>query len=111
MVYGAMGGDGQPQTQAAIFTRYAFFGQDLQDAISAPRWVLGRTWRDPCTSLRLESRFPAQLIAELQAAGHAVESVAPFDQVMGHAGGIVHLPAGGFQGASDPRSDGAAAGC
>ncbi len=41
MVYGAMGGDGQPQTQAALFTRYAFYGQDLQDAISAPRWVLG----------------------------------------------------------------------
>jgi gamma-glutamyltranspeptidase len=44
MVYGAMGGDGQPQTQAALFTRYAFYNQDLlQDSISAPRWVLGRS--------------------------------------------------------------------
>jgi len=111
MVYGAMGGDGQPQTQAALFTRYGFYGQDLQEAISAPRWVLGRTWRDSGTALRLESRFPRSLIAELAAAGHRLEIVAPFDQVMGHAGAIVYRADRGFQGASDPRSDGAAIGC
>src|SRR5262249_54569723 len=33
MVYGTMGGEGQPQSQAAIFTRYARFGQPLQQAI------------------------------------------------------------------------------
>ncbi len=111
MVYGAMGGDGQPQTQAALFTRYAFYGEDLQDAISAPRWVLGRTWGESRSALRLESRFPEELIAELGAAGHRVERVAAFDPIMGHAGAIVHLNAHGFQGASDPRSDGAAVGC
>jgi len=111
MVYGAMGGDGQPQTQAALFTRYAFYGQDLQSAISAPRWVLGRTWRDDSTALRIENRFPEELLAALAAAGHRVERVAPFDQVMGHAGAIVHHAARGFEGASDPRSDGAAIGC
>jgi gamma-glutamyltranspeptidase/glutathione hydrolase len=111
MVYGAMGGDGQPQTQAALFTRYAFYGQDLQEAISAPRWVLGRTWGESQNALRLESRFPAELLAELEAAGHRVERVGAFDQVMGHAGAIVHTPTRGFEGASDPRSDGAAAGC
>ena len=36
MVYGSMGGDGQPQTQAALFTRYARYGQDLQQAVTAP---------------------------------------------------------------------------
>jgi gamma-glutamyltranspeptidase/glutathione hydrolase len=111
MVYGAMGGDGQPQTQAALFTRFALYGQDLQDAISAPRWVLGRTWRDSSTALRVESRFPDEVIAELTAVGHLVERVAPFDQAMGHAGAIVHDVEQGFQGASDPRSDGAAIGC
>jgi gamma-glutamyltranspeptidase/glutathione hydrolase len=110
MVYGAMGGDGQPQTQAALFTRYALYGQDLQDAISAPRWLLGRTWGESRASLRIENRFSAQLIAELAAAGHPVETVGPFDQSMGHAGAIVHVPQHGFQGASDPRSDGAAVG-
>ena len=110
MVYGAMGGDGQPQPQAAIFTRYALCGQDLQDAISAPRWLLGRTWGESRSALRLESRFPAQLLADLEAAGHPVERVAAFDQIMGHAGAIVHSGTQGFQGASDLRSDGAAIG-
>jgi oxamate amidohydrolase len=111
MVYGAMGGDGQPQTQAALFTRYALYDQDLQDSISGPRWVLGRTWRDSSTALRLESRFPAELLEELASAGHSVERVTEFDQAMGHAGAIVHHPRRGFEGASDPRSDGAAIGC
>jgi gamma-glutamyltranspeptidase/glutathione hydrolase len=110
MVYGAMGGDGQPQTQAALFTRYAFYRQDLQDAITAPRWLLGRTWGESRTSLRIENRFSDELIGALSAAGHPVERVGAFDQTMGHAGAIVHAPDSGFQGASDPRSDGAAVG-
>ncbi len=44
MVYGSMGGDGQPQTQAAIFTRHVIQRLPLQQAVSAPRWLLGRTW-------------------------------------------------------------------
>jgi gamma-glutamyltranspeptidase len=111
MVYGAMGGDGQPQTQAALFTRYALYGQDLQEAISAPRWLLGRTWGESRAALRLESRFPEELITGLAAAGHPVERVDAFDQSMGHAGAIVHTPQQRFEGASDPRSDGAAIGC
>jgi gamma-glutamyltranspeptidase len=110
MVYGAMGGDGQPQTQAALFTRYAFYGQDLQEAISAPRWLLGKTWGESRSALRLESRFPSQLLADLSAAGHPVERVTAYDQTMGHAGAIVYSADRGFQGASDPRSDGAAMG-
>jgi oxamate amidohydrolase len=57
MPFGTMGGEGQPQTQAAVFTRYARFGQGLQQAVSAPRWLLGRTWGDESTSLKLESRI------------------------------------------------------
>jgi gamma-glutamyltranspeptidase/glutathione hydrolase len=110
MVYGAMGGDGQPQTQAALFTRYALYGEDLQEAISAPRWLLGRTWGESRAALRLENRFPAELLAELAAAGHPVEAVGAFDQVMGHAGAIVRMDDGEYLGASDPRSDGAAVG-
>jgi gamma-glutamyltranspeptidase/glutathione hydrolase len=110
MVYGAMGGDGQPQTQAALFTRYAWYGQDLQDAIAAPRWLLGRTWGESRAALRLESRFPDELFTRLTEAGHPVERVAAFDQSMGHAGAVVYTPERGFEGASDPRSDGAAVG-
>ncbi len=44
MAYGTMGGDGQPQNQAALFTRHVLYRQELADAIDRPRWLLGRTW-------------------------------------------------------------------
>ena len=109
MVYGTMGGEGQPQSQAAIFTRYARFGQDLQDAVSAPRWLLGRTWGEESTSLKLENRFETKLYDALRAAGHEVEIMPELTSVMGHAGAIVRHPNGELSGASDPRSDGLAA--
>lgn len=108
MAYGTMGGDGQPQTQAAVFSRYALFGQGLQEAITAPRWLLGKTWGDESTSLKLESRLSQDLIGALRGAGHCVETVAEFSQAMGHAGAVVRHPSGPVEGAADPRSDGAA---
>jgi gamma-glutamyltranspeptidase/glutathione hydrolase len=110
MAYGTMGGEGQPQTQAALFSRYARFGVPLQEAISAPRWLLGRTWGESSTSLKLEDRFDASLYEQLRAAGHDLELVAPMTAMMGHAGAIVRHPDGSLDGASDPRSDGKAAG-
>jgi len=109
MVYGNMGGEGQPQSQAAVFTRYAAFGQDLQAAVTAPRWLLGRTWGQESTSLKIEDRFSELLVDQLAGAGHVVERLPPFTSTMGHAGAIVAHPDGSLEGASDPRSDGAAA--
>ena len=111
MACGTKGGEGQPQTQAVIYTRYARFGQPLQQAVSAPRWLLGRTWGDASTSLKLESRFDPTLVAQLQAAGHVVEVLPEaYSDTMGHAGALVRHPDGRIEGAADPRSDGAAAG-
>ena len=109
VVYGTMGGDGQPQTQAALFTRYANYGYDLQQAITAPRWVLGRRWGDDNTKLKIEQRFDPSLYDALTKAGHDIEIVEPFSEIMGHAGGIVSHPGGLIEGANDPRSDGRAA--
>lgn len=106
MAYGTMGGEGQPQTQAAIFTRYARFGVNLQEAVTGPRWLLGRTWGENSTSLKLEDRFASELYARLREAGHEVETLAPFTATMGHAGAIVRHPDGVLEGATDPRSDG-----
>jgi gamma-glutamyltranspeptidase/glutathione hydrolase len=110
MPYGTMGGEGQPQTQAMLFTRYARYGQTLQQAISAPRWLLGRTWGSVTTNLRMENRIDPQVIEALRNAGHEVEVIGAFDEVMGHAGALVWHPSGLIEGASDPRSDGTAAG-
>ncbi len=111
MAYGTMGGEGQPQTQAALFTRYARYGMDLQAAITAPRWLLGRTWGDPSTTLKIEDGFDRGFYDQLAAAGHQVERVGGMTAMMGHAGAIVRHADGRIAGASDPRSDGAAASC
>ena len=109
MVYGTMGGDGQPQTQAALFTRHIRYGQDLAAAIDAPRWLLGRTWGTPRIELSLEGRFDPALVAKLAAAGHRVRVIGAYDSLMGHAGAIVRRPDGLLEGAADPRGDGCAA--
>ena len=109
MSYGTMGGEGQPQTQSAIFSRYAMFGGGLQAAVSAPRWLLGKTWGDETTTLKLESNFDPTVAKGLEAAGHDVEMVEEFSDVMGHAGAVVVHPDGLLEGATDPRSDGSVA--
>lgn len=110
MAYGTMGGEGQPQTQAALFSRYAYYGFDLQESITAPRWLLGKTWGDEATNLKMESRFNEELLLELENAGHEIEKIGPFDDMMGHAGALVRHPSGLIEGAVDPRSDGTLAG-
>lgn len=108
--YGTMGGEGQPQTQAAILSRYRL-GSDLQAAVSAPRWLLGRTWGDVSTTLKLESRFPSELVERLRQAGHVIDVLDDaFSDTMGHAGALLRHPNGILEGAADPRSDGSVCG-
>ncbi len=109
MPYGTMGGEGQPQTQAMIYARYVVHGMGLQAAVTAPRWLLGRTWGAETTNLRIENRFDDEVIANLRNAGHDIDVVGPFDAVMGHAGALVRHASGVIEGASDPRSDGGVA--
>jgi oxamate amidohydrolase len=109
MVYGNMGGDGQPQTQSAVFTRCAVFGMNPQAAIAAPRWLLGRTWGQTSDTLKLEARFPPDVVEALRAMGHEVEIVGEYDEIVGHAGAIVAHPNGTLEGGTDPRSDGGVA--
>ncbi|MDO6413953.1 gamma-glutamyltransferase family protein [Sphingomonas sp. BIUV-7] len=109
MAYGTMGGEGQPQTQAQIFARHVIYGEPLQQAVTAPRFLLGRTWGEPSVTLKLEDRFPPETVAALVQAGHDIEMLPAFTPTMGHAGALVRHVDGLLEGASDPRSDGAVA--
>lgn len=109
MAYGTMGGEGQPQTQAMIFARHVLHGMPLQAAVTAPRWLLGRTWGQASIKLKIEDRLDPQVIERLRAAGHDTEVVPGFSDIMGHAGAIVRHADGLLEGASDPRSDGSVA--
>ncbi|MCX8671443.1 gamma-glutamyltransferase [Gilliamella sp. B2865] len=111
LVYGTMGGEGQPQTQAAIVTRIVDFDMTPQDAINAPRWLHGRTWGASSNNLKVEGRIPNDVIHSLKLRGHDVQFIDDYSDTMGHAGAILidtnhHL----LMGATDPRGDGLAAG-
>jgi gamma-glutamyltranspeptidase len=109
LAYGTMGGEGQPQTQSMILSRYAKYGVALQESVSAPRWLLGRTWGDESTRVRIEPRIRPEVLEALRRAGHDLQIVEPFDEAMGHAGALACHPDGLIEGASDPRCDGRAA--
>lgn len=111
LVYGTMGGEGQPQTQAALVTRMVDFGLSPHDAVAAPRWLYGRSWGVPVNNLRIEGRFAPKVATTLQHMGHDVEVLNGFSDLMGHAGAILcDHNTGLLFGATDPRSDGLAAG-
>ncbi|MEA2903435.1 MAG: oxamate amidohydrolase [Alphaproteobacteria bacterium] len=111
MAYGTMGGDAQPQIQAALFTRHVRYGTPLDGALDRPRWLYGRTWGSSHGSLMVESRFDGNLIDRLLEAGHeVVELPAPYAESMGHAGAVVLHPDGTLEAGHDPRADGGAAG-
>ncbi|MGC8592365.1 gamma-glutamyltransferase family protein [Acidithiobacillus sp.] len=110
LAYGTMGGEGQPQTQAAIASRVLDHGMSLSTAIGSPRWLLGRTWGDASSSLKLERGYAAEAFHQLKRKGHPVEWAARHSPVFGHAGMIRIGDDGALEAASDPRSDGAALG-
>jgi gamma-glutamyltranspeptidase len=105
LVFGTMGADGQLQTQVQLLARLVDDGADPAVALSAPRWVV-----DPGDfSVRLEDRFPADVREGLQARGHRLEILGPFEDSMGHAH-LIRLDDDGLTAASDPRCEGAVAG-
>lgn len=111
LVYGTMGGEGQPQTQAALATRILDFGMDVQAAIDAPRWLYGRTWGEPTSSLAIESRVGEDVVAELRRRGHTLDVIDAWDERVGHAQAIRIDPVSKMRyGGADPRGDGLALG-
>lgn len=110
-VCGTMGGEGQPQTQAAILTRRLFRRLGPQAAVEAPRWLYGRTWGAESRALSIEGRYPADVARALERRGHEVVVGEEWDDLFGHAHCIWMAPdEGGFVGGSDPRADGGALG-
>lgn len=108
LVYGTMGGEGQPQTQAALMMRHLVEGRSLQDSIAAGRWLLGRTWGDSSDNLKLEADLATRIASDLQQRGHDLISVPEHSEMMGHAGAIRRFANGRLEAATDPRSDGRA---
>ena len=110
LAYGSMGGDGQPQFQSQIYTRYADYGMSPADAVAAPRRLYGRTWGAASLSVKAEDGFDPGCVAGLRAMGHEMEQLdATRADTFGHAGMLVRHPGDGrVEAVHDPRSDGGA---
>ncbi|MNI08115.1 putative gamma-glutamyltransferase YwrD [compost metagenome] len=111
LIYGTQGGEGQPQTQAALVTRIVDFGMPVQDAIEAPRWLHGRNWGSSSNDLKLEGRISKSVQNELTRLGHPVKMVNDYTDAMGQSGVILIDPETNVKfGGADPRGEGAAIG-
>ena len=109
LVFGTMGGEGQPQTQVALLTRVLDLGLDIQTAINLPRWRWGRTWGESTARLALEGRIQPAVRNALRQRGHQLQIEADWCEAMGHAH-MIQVLDDYLLGACDPRSDGVAVG-
>ncbi|CCG09345.1 gamma-glutamyltransferase family protein [Pararhodospirillum photometricum] len=109
LALGAMGGLAQPLILAGVFARAVLFGQDLQAAITAPRWRLDGPGPGRGVSLFGENRLSPAMVAGLRTMGYTVTLGDPFDEGVGQAGGLIAHPDGTLEGAMDPRGDGTVA--
>ena len=110
LVYGTQGADGQPQTLTTILSRALDHGADPLEALSAPRFLLGRTFSNAADSLKIEADAGEAVMAELSRRGHEVVPIAARSPLAGQAGMIRIDDDGTMRGAHDPRSDGHALG-
>jgi gamma-glutamyltranspeptidase/glutathione hydrolase len=83
LVGGTPGGDGQPQWNLQAIVAMLDGGLDAQAAIEMPRWM---SWpgTDPASvanpfDLRVEDRLPDEVLAALEAHGHVVRKLGPWD--------------------------------
>jgi gamma-glutamyltranspeptidase/glutathione hydrolase len=111
-VVGCMGADGQPQIHLQTYVNLIDHGRNIQEALEAPRWLSGRfALGEARDTLHIEARFPAATLDELARRGHPLDRWGDWNELAGHAHGIVIDPDTGMRlGGSDPRSDGAAIG-
>lgn len=112
IIFGTMGGDGQPQFHQQVYTNLINYGLNIQAAIDAPRWLHGLPYTgETAEVLQMESRFPLETRQKLAELGHLVQEVGNFNSTMGFAQGIVINQENGLlQGGADPRADSAAIG-
>jgi gamma-glutamyltranspeptidase/glutathione hydrolase len=93
LIFGTMSGDTQIHIHLQLLARIIIAGQELGEAIAAPRWVIREA------GLMAEAGLPEIGAQPL-----------PFPDLAGHAHAILVDPQGHLVAAADPRSDGIALG-
>lgn len=107
LVFGAMGGEGQPQTAVQLLLR-VLAGATPAEAVAAPRVLSGQIYPgDADNQLHIEADYGDDVIAGIARHGHTVKAVPQYDEMMGHAHAI-RIDGDRIEAGADPRSDGAA---
>lgn len=112
VAFGAMGGDGQPQTMVQLVTGLVDDGLDPQSLVDRPRFVVEtEAALQPLGPVKIEADgVDAATVAALEARGHEVATVEPRTPLMGWAQVIRRRSDGSYEGGADPRADSVAAG-
>jgi gamma-glutamyltranspeptidase/glutathione hydrolase len=112
VAFGAMGGDGQPQTMVQLVQGLVDDGLDPQAAVDQPRFVVETEAAGmPLGPVLIESDgVDASTVAELGRRGHEVSLAEPRTPLMGWAQVIRRRSDGSYEGGADPRADSLASG-
>ena len=110
MSFGTPGGDSQTQAIVQVFLNITVFGMDVQEAISAPRF-LSLNWPDsfaPHTyapgQISLEDPLFTEVHKELEAMGYKVNQYREWDNTFGSVCAIIRdEDSGQLFGGADPR--------
>ncbi len=105
LVFGTMGGDGQPQIHQQLLVELLDRERSLAEAVDGPRFIVDVA----DGSVALESRATSGLLQGLSDRGHDVVAIGAYDDRAGHAH-LIEVTPHGYAAASDPRCDGAAVG-
>ena len=112
VAFGAMGGDGQPQTMVQLVQGLVDDGLDPQAAVDRPRFVVETEGAgQPLGPVSIESdAIDRSVVADLEGRGHSVSLVEPKTPLMGWAQIIRRRSDGSYEGGADPRADSLASG-
>jgi gamma-glutamyltranspeptidase/glutathione hydrolase len=104
--FGIMRGINQPQAQMQFVSNVVDHKMNIQYALEAPRFT--KLTMGGC-DVRIESRAPEMVRAELQQKGHRLDVTGDFSGYMGGGQAVLHDSAAKMNyGASSPRKDGSA---
>ena len=103
MLFGSQGGDGQPQTQTVLATQLIDYEQSLEEALHAPRFLLGRSFFDSTDNLKLEAHIDPIVLDKLRHFGHELEIIPRLSPLAGLAGIAKYTKDGTRSAMHDPR--------
>ncbi|MDR5900181.1 gamma-glutamyltransferase [Halomonas vilamensis] len=104
--FGTQGGDGQPQTQMVLASQLIDYQKPVDQALSAPRFLQGRSFFNSSEYLKLERAIHADVGKELISHGHHIEWIPELSPLTGLAGAISIGPDGLMEAMHDPRGEG-----